>query len=223
MTENIFDPATNFQVTFYLPSLYKSKQKKHADWLSCSWDIVIYESCDLIRREHFYPCKTKTYKPSFTFFQSRSITEIIKLIHWFLLGIQLIQKFCSLIGWEHFWPRICNYMPRINQFIFLSFLRYSWLRFLQSWFIKWLLWYSWFKNHVTSFTFLLSIFACTPEVKLIHLILLEMSLIQEFCNLIYLEFFWPYPTKNLQTNFYVSWIYNFMPRIKLIYLFFWDI
>ena len=62
-----------------------------------------------------------------------------------------------------------------------------------------------------------------PEVKLIHVILLEMSLIQEFCNLIYLKFFWPYPTKNLQTNFYVSWIYNFMPRIKLIYLFFWDI
>lgn len=61
---------TNFQITFYLPSSIYQHTKKHADWLNCSWDWLIYEFCNLIGNSISNHAKLKIHKPSFKFPES---------------------------------------------------------------------------------------------------------------------------------------------------------
>ena len=64
------------------------------------------------------------------------------------------------------------------------------------------------KIYKPSFAFLESI-SVHPIIKLIHPFLHEIYLIQTFCYLTgQEEHFWPHLNKNLQTVFYISWIYN---------------
>ena len=72
------------------------------------------------------------------------------------------------------------------------------------------------KSYKPSFAFLESI-SLHQKIKLIHTFLHEIYLIQKFCDLTGQEHFWRHPNKNLQTVFYISWIYNYMPKIKLTY------